>query len=248
MKLNLYDILTNVLNESVQESVIIDAINNKNVVYLNYTDEEAHATGRRTLEPYMLFINKSNNLILLVYQWEGDTYRGKPSWKTLRVDRINDGSWKTLKNKHFKTEPKERFMSAPAYKDSHKYATEIISMVNFNSDDNELYQPSLDIARKNTQAIKNNELPSMDLSKLDVMPKGPIKQKKNNIYTSRPNSKKYGQFRQNVANTERDAEERQKYWGDYDKAEQEMQKQNQTDYEDDFDNNEIDNQRGPIRR
>lgn len=245
MNLNLYNILESVLNESVDQNVIVNAIDNKNVVRLKYTDNEAHATGSRTLEPYMLFIHKkSGNTLLLVYQWEGDTYRGKPAWKTLDIHKINDGSWKTLENKHFVSEPKVRLASAPEYKNAHKYASSIIAMVDFNNKDNDnLYQPSLDLARKNTQAVKNNELPAVDLSKLNVMPKGPIKQKKNNIYTSKPNSKNYKQYQQNVANTERDAKEREKYWADYEKAEKERQNQEQQLLNKD----ELEKYRGPIR-
>ena len=240
MSLNLYNILRTVLNESVDQNVIVSAINNKNIVRLKYTDDEAHATGRRTLEPYMLFIHKgTGNTLLLVYQWEGDTYRGKPSWKTLDIRKIDNGSWQTLKNKHFLSEPKDRFLSAPEYIKTHKYASSIIAMVDFDdqSDENGLYQPSLDLIRKTTQAIRKNELPSMDLSKLDVTTRGPIKQKKNNIYTSRPNSKKYAQYVKNVSDTERNADDMRNYWNEYDKAEQERQMAN---------DDELDAYRGPI--
>lgn len=245
MKLNLYNILKNVLNESVEQNVITDAINNKNVVRLKYIDNQAHATGVRTIEPYMLFIHKSSgNTLLLVYQWEGDTYRGKPAWKTLDINKIESGSWKTLSNKHFVSEPKDRFANAPEYKNAHKYASSIIDMVTFDNANDNMYQPSLDLARKNTNAIKNNELPTMDLSKLDVMPKGPIKQKKNNIFTSRPTSKKYSEYRKNVSNTERTDDEKARYWGEYDKAEQERQNQQKLLNKDD----EMSNYHGPIKR
>lgn len=89
MSLNLYNILRTVLNESVDQNVIVSAINNKNIVRLKYTDDEAHATGRRTLEPYMLFIHKgTGNTLLLVYQWEGDTYRENLLGKLLTLEKL----------------------------------------------------------------------------------------------------------------------------------------------------------------
>ena len=225
MDINLYSILKKVLNESVDQNLITNAIDNKNVVRLKYVDNQAHATGLRTVEPYMLFIHKSSgNTLLLAYQWEGDTYRGKPAWKTLDINKIESGSWNTLTNKHFVSEPKDRLSSAPEYKNAHKYASSIIDMVTFDNNSN-LYQPSLDLARNNTKALKNDELPSMDLSKLNVMPKGPIKQKKNNIYTSRPTSKKYSDYRKNLSDTERNAAEKARYWDEYDKAEKERENQ-----------------------
>lgn len=100
----------------------------------------------------------------------------------------------------------------------------------------------MDKLRKQTDQLVNHSN-ALDLSKLETIPSGPIRQKKNNIYTSRPNSKKYAQYRQNIADTERDADEMQKYWGDYDRAEQEKQAQQRQLHKDD----DLDNYRGPIK-
>ena len=212
MKLNLYNILKNVLNESVEQNVVTDAINNKNVVRLKYIDNQAHATGVRTIEPYMLFIHKSSgNTLLLVYQWEGDTYRGKPAWKTLDINKIESGSWKTLSNKHFVSEPKDRFANAPEYKNAHKYASSIIDMVTF---DNRNKKDVIFIQKE----LKEHQFVDF--------------------------GKKYSEYRKNVSNTERNDDEKARYWGDYDKAEQERQNQQRLLNKDD----EMSNYHGPIKR
>ena len=52
--LNLYEILKEVLNESVSSDSVNDAINNKYRILINYDDEDNHATGTRLVEPYVL--------------------------------------------------------------------------------------------------------------------------------------------------------------------------------------------------
>ncbi len=55
MKLNLYNILKNVLNESVGANVIQMLSITKNVVRLKYIDNPSYATGVRTIEPYVVY-------------------------------------------------------------------------------------------------------------------------------------------------------------------------------------------------
>ena len=64
----------------------------------------------------------------------------------------------------------------------------------------------------------------MSLRKLEQIPRGPIKQRKQNVYTSQPNSKKYDMIRKNIENTQNERNKTD-YWADYDKAYQEMQNQ-----------------------
>jgi hypothetical protein len=138
--------------------------------------------------------------------------------------------------------PNEQGFDSPAYNErGDNTLVSVIKQVSFGKN-NDLYQPSLDKERKRTDMIKNHAN-AMDLSNLKAMPKGPIIQKKNNIFTSRPNSKKYAEYRKNVMNTQRDAAETEKYWGDYDKAEQEIINQQIQNKEDD----EMNNYRGPVK-
>lgn len=239
MSLNLYDILNNVLNESVNQNSVINAIDSKNRVFIDYSDEDNNAPGRRLIEPYALGITKAGNLALRAFQYQGATLRGIPKWKLFRLDRIN--KWTPLKS-HFNLPPNEQGFDSPAYNErGDNTLVSVIKQVSFGKN-NDLYQPSLDKERKRTDMVKNHAN-AMDLSNLETMPKGPIVQKKNNIFTSRPNSKKYAEYRKNVMNTQRDATETEKYWGDYDKAEQERINQQIQNKEDD----EMNNYRGPVK-
>jgi len=237
MSLNLYNILESVLNESIDQNSVSNAIENRTRVLIDYSD----APGQRLIEPYALGITKAGNLALRAYQYQGATLRGIPKWKLFRLDRIN--KWRPLKNSIFELQPKDQGFDAPAYNENgDNTLVSVITQVHFNKGDENLYQPSLDKLRKQTDQLVNHSN-ALDLSKLETIPSGPIRQKKNNIYTSRPNSKKYAQYRQNLADTERDADEMQKYWGDYDRAEQEKQAQQRQLHKDD----DLDNYRGPIK-
>lgn len=240
MNLNLYDILEQVLNESVNQNAVMDAIDNRYRVLIDYSDAENNAPGQRLIEPYALGITRAGNLALRSYQYQGASLRGIPKWKLFRLDRIT--KWRPLKNSKFNLQPKDQGFDAPAYNEiGDNSLASVIDQVKFDSNDNGLYQPELDKLRKQTDQLINHSN-ALDLSKLKSVPKGPIRQKKNNIYTSRPNSKAYAQYRKNMADTERDAEQMKNYWGDYDKASQLRDMQNQVTQTDD----DMNNIRGPL--
>lgn len=93
MKLNLSNILNKILNESVSQDSVVQAIQDKRVILMTYNDEtETPHTNKRWTEPYALVSLPNGNLGLRAFQYEGDTKRGKPHWKLFRLDRIVD--WK----------------------------------------------------------------------------------------------------------------------------------------------------------
>ena len=110
--LNLYDILQEVLAESVSPSDVVDAINNKYQVIITYSDEKNRAPKKRLIEPYVYGLSKAGNSVFRAYQYDGDTYRGKPKWKLFRLDRVT--SWMKT-DSHFNAEPKERGWNAEDY-------------------------------------------------------------------------------------------------------------------------------------
>lgn len=243
MSLNLFDILNEVLNESVGQNEVTDAIDNRYRVFIDYSDEFNRAPGQRLIEPYCLGITKANNAALRAYEYQGATLRGIPHWKLFRLDRIT--KWKPLRNSKFNLPPNEQGWAAPPYNENGDNSLiAIIDQVKFDKNDDGLYQPSLDKLRKQTDQLVNHSN-AIDLAKLKDIPQGPIRQRKNNVYTSRPTSKQYAMFRKNIADTERDAEELKNYWGDYDKAEQEKNSQYLSNIEN---GEESDNIRGPIER
>ena len=173
--LNLYEILKEVLNESVSSDSVNDAINNKYRILINYDDEANHATGTRLVEPYVLGYTKAGNLAFRGYQYEGDTVRGVPKWKLFRLDRVIN--WKPTKQK-FNVEPRENGWNAESYNSNGDGSlTSILNQVSFDKKE-ELFSPNdrLNTLRKKTDRLKNST--PINISQMQNQPKpnnsGPI--------------------------------------------------------------------------
>ena len=173
--LNLYEILKEVLNESVSSDSVNDAINNKYRILINYDDEDNHATGTRLVEPYVLGYTKAGNLAFRGYQYEGDTVRGVPKWKLFRLDRVIN--WQPTKQK-FNVEPKDNGWNAESYNSNGDGSlTSILNQVSFDKKE-ELFSPNdrLNTLRKKTDRLKNST--PINISQMQNQPKpnnsGPI--------------------------------------------------------------------------
>ena len=101
-----------IISEAVSGKEVVDAINNRKAVLINYADENASHTGKRYIEPYVYGATKAGNPCIRAYQYWGDTKRGVPKWKLFRLDRIE--SWEPT-NDTFELEPKARGWAAQAY-------------------------------------------------------------------------------------------------------------------------------------
>ena len=173
--LNLYEILKEVLNESVSSDSVNDAINNKYRILINYDDEDNHATGTRLVEPYVLGYTKAGNLAFRGYQYEGDTVRGVPKWKLFRLDRVIN--WQPTKQK-FNVEPRYNGWSAEPYNyNGDGSLTSILNQVSFDNKE-ELFSPNdrLNTLKKKTDILKNST--PINISQMQNQPKpnnsGPI--------------------------------------------------------------------------
>ena len=173
--LNLYEILKEVLNESVSSDSVNDAINNKYRILINYDDEDNHATGTRLVEPYVLGYTRAGNLAFRGYQYEGDTVRGVPKWKLFRLDRVIN--WQPTKQK-FNVEPRDNGWSAESYNSNGDGSlTSILNQVSFDKKE-ELFSPNdrLNTLRKKTDRLKNST--PINISQMQNQPKpnnsGPI--------------------------------------------------------------------------
>ena len=173
--LNLYEILKEVLNESVSSDSVNDAINNKYRILINYDDEDNHATGTRLVEPYVLGYTRAGNLAFRGYQYEGDTVRGVPKWKLFRLDRVIN--WQPTKQK-FNVEPRDNGWSAESYNSNGDGSlTSILNQVSFDNKE-ELFSPNdrLNTLRKKTDILKNST--PINISQMQNQPKpnnsGPI--------------------------------------------------------------------------
>lgn len=195
MKLNLYEILQKVLNESVGSNDVIDAISNHNYVEINYVDDEGRAVGNRMIQPYAYGITRAGNPCLRAFQMAGDTYRGEPKWKLFRLDRIT--TWRPRKQT-FNVPPPMQGYDAPEY---NRNGDGTMARVMFQASFNEL-DDSLQAQRAKTQAIKN----APKIAKKNTQ--GPIpnasQQWKRNVYSSQPNSQKYAQYAINIDDTAND--------------------------------------------
>ena len=131
MSLNLFDILQEVLNESVSSSEVNDAINNRYQVIINYRDEKSRAVEKRLIEPYVYGITKAGNEAFRAYQYQGDTFRGIPKWKLFRMDRVE--SWEPT-GRHFNQQPREKGWRAENYNSGDKSLPTILNYVKFDDD------------------------------------------------------------------------------------------------------------------
>lgn len=172
--LNLYDILHNILQESVTPKEVNDAIDNKLQVIINYSDEENRAPQKRLIEPYAYGMTKNGNAVLRAFQYNGDSHRGTPKWKFFRVDRIQ--SWQPTEQ-HFNAQPKERGWDAPPYNEQGDNSmSTIFNQVKFDYDatSNNPYQKGSQLynIRKKTDNMSNSK--PINIQQMQNNPQGPI--------------------------------------------------------------------------
>ena len=213
MRINLSDILHRVINENVNPDDIVSVINNKNYVDLNYVDENGSAVGTRLVQPYVYGRNHAGNPVIRVLQVSGDSLR-KREWKTLRTDRIV--SWKPRKQT-FSVPPELQGINVPPYReDGDDGMSVIMAQVSFGDND------TLSLVRNQTRHISN----APKIAKKNKI--GPVpyasQQRKQNIFTSQPNSEKYRMYQKNFQDTENEIDRfNDEMWA---KAEQERNLQN----------------------
>ena len=204
--LNLFQILKEVLNESVTPYEINDAIDNKLQVIINYSDEENRAPNKRLIEPYAYGTSKSGNQVLRAYQYDGDTFRGKPKWKFFRLDRIQ--SWTPTEN-HFNAQPNERSWNAENYNENGDNSMSVVfNQVHFDYDEtsNNPYEKGSDLynIRKKTDNIKQSK--PINLTQMTDNKHGPVINNavKNNTKTTNDDFQKMLQRNLEITQKEKD--------------------------------------------
>ncbi len=89
--MKLYNIVNNLILESVSKPQITDVMDSRRLVSLRYDDEEdPGGKGQRWVEVYCYGVSKAGNDVIRVYQIGGDTKTIQPGWKLFRVDRMLD--------------------------------------------------------------------------------------------------------------------------------------------------------------
>ena len=177
--LNLYNILKNILSEAVTPTEVNNAIDNKIQVIINYSDEENRAPKKRLIEPYAYGMTKSGNAVLRAFQYDGDTFRGKPKWKLFRLDRIQ--SWQPTEQ-HFNAQPKERGWDAQPYNEQGDNSmSTVLNQVKFDYDttSNNPYKKGSDLynIRKKTDNMSNSK--PININQMQDNPRGPIESQNN---------------------------------------------------------------------
>lgn len=193
MALNLCEILQKVLNESVGSNEVTDAIRNHNYVEITYVDEKSNAPGKRLIQPYAYGITCAGNEALRAFQVEGDSLRGKPAWKLFLLKRMT--SWRPRKQTFNITPREQGYDSAPEYnRNGDKTLCHVIYQATFDNLDD-----TLSFVKAQREFVQNAPKLSNKNSK------GPVpfasQQRKKNVFTSQPNSRKYAQYAKNIEDT-----------------------------------------------
>ena len=207
--INLYEALKTVLLNESKESDIINAINNGYRLRITYDDnlyktlynkirypKGVNPTGSRTILPYCLGEDsRSGALVLRAFQITNNaTRRGAPKWKYFKLDNIT--SLRVDKRRPFKFTPQE--MGYPNAPDFNIQGDRLMGNI---------------IAIKPMENMTNLGKEKAKTEFLQTAPKivshdGPIpfasQQRKKNVYTSQPKSKKYAQWAKNVSDAQND--------------------------------------------
>jgi len=124
--------LQKIFEELILESdtqKIVDAINGKYRVKIEYAGDDDSPAGSRTIEVYSYGISLGGNPQIRAYQIWGVSKKGAPNWKTFRVDRIQ--KWESTGFK-FYSPIEQRDSTAPAFNpNSDRLMKTIYNMIKF---------------------------------------------------------------------------------------------------------------------
>ncbi len=89
-------IVRKILIESAQVGDIIQAINNKKKVKINYLGDNNIPKGERIIQTYVVGKTKRGNLAIRAYQEQGFTATITPGWKIFLLNKIAE--WNELED------------------------------------------------------------------------------------------------------------------------------------------------------
>lgn len=233
--LTLQEIIRGIINENASSDEVLDAINNKYHVRINYDDgmedNGGNSKGTRVIQPVALGTTKKGHPVVRAFQVNGNSRRGAPKWKFFRLDRIV--SWRPMRNKKFFSPPNSSFGEYNRFGD--KTMGTFIDNAKFGDMDDPLER-----ARAERQNVANAPKVSVKNAQGPIMAN---QQWKRNVFTSQPNSKKYSSIAKNI---DREGEKNDDYWADYEKAMQQANQQqqgpiaNDNNSYDEYDVNDVD--------
>lgn len=224
INLMLHSIIGHLLNEGTSSEEVLDAINGKYYVRINYDDGKedngGNSKGVRVIQPVAVGTTKKGHPVVRAFQLNGNSRRGAPKWKFFRLDRIV--SWRPMRNKRFFAPPDESFG---------KYNTVGDKTMGVFIDNAKFGDMEDPLERARAERMSTAMAPKVSTKNVS----GPItanQQWKKNVYTSQPNSKKYGSIARNVDDS---GAKNNDYWADYERALQQMENErSKNSYDEDY--------------
>lgn len=128
--MKLYNIFEQLILEGNEDQAVNDAINNKYMVNIMYSDSPDEPPTKRYLQVYAYGLSKAGNRVIRAYQLGGNSKSGfdKSRWKLYRLDRIS--GWDPTNMKWYR--PIQAYdVSVPEYKFRDKEMTKIFNSVTF---------------------------------------------------------------------------------------------------------------------
>lgn len=169
----------NILLEQIGQSLVYNAIQNRNVVRISYNgDDDNIANGERIIEPYVLGRSNSNNIVLRAFQPYGDTASSVPDWKLFKLSNIT--YWKPT-NETFNAPPEKRGFSVKPYNSNGDRDMKFIrAQVNFNGSND---VTNTDKGETNADNTRDNLVRQTNIQKANQQQKQvtPQVKKQNNI-------------------------------------------------------------------
>jgi len=128
--MKLYNIFEQLILEGGEDQSVNDAIDNKYMVNIMYSDSPTEPPTKRYLQIYAYGLSKAGNRVIRAYQLGGQSKSGfdKSRWKLYRLDRIS--SWEPTTMKWYRP-IQAQDVSAPEYKFRDNEMTQIFNQVSF---------------------------------------------------------------------------------------------------------------------
>jgi predicted DNA-binding transcriptional regulator YafY len=131
--LKLHNLYKSLILENIDRQKVIDAIDKRYRVNIDYIGDEETTPGKRTIEIYVFGVSKAGNLIIRAYQGFGKTTTVIPSWKTFRLDRISQWTPINTVRGIFNTPISDRGEGIPAFNpNGDKSMSTVYKIANFN--------------------------------------------------------------------------------------------------------------------
>jgi hypothetical protein len=160
----------NMLFESVSADKVADAIDRRVGVLVTYEGEDNPHHGTRYIEPYVYGITSAGNPAIRAYQYYGDTKKGVPAWKLMRLDRFT--SWEPT-DSHFDIEPKARGWAAEAFNGNDRKLVKVIKTVELGE------EPMTDLEKLKARTRQIKQSKPININQLNQDKKNPVSQRKN---------------------------------------------------------------------